>query len=170
MTNQPTYPILNEFSQHAYIDKNSYETLYTYSLEDPENFWSEQAKKFITWFSPWNKALTGNFQNLNVQWFTDGKLNACYNCVDRHLPKRADQIAIIWEGDSSDESLQITYAQLHEKICRFANVLKKYGVQKGDRICIYMPMVPETIVAMLACARLGAIHSVIFAGFSSEAL
>src|SRR5262245_37945347 len=124
-----------------FIDQASYETMYAQSLADPENFWGEQAGKFVSWFAPWNKVLSGNFQDLNVQWFTDGKLNACYNCVDRHLPQRANQTAIIWEGDNPDESLQITYAELHEKICRFANVLKQFGVQKGDRVCIYMPMV-----------------------------
>ncbi len=170
MVDQQIYPILNEFSQHAYIDKNLYETLYARSLKEPESFWAEQAEKFIHWFAPWSEVQSGDFENLNVQWFTNGKLNACYNCVDRHLPQRANQTAIIWEGDKLSESLQISYAELHEKICRFANVLKKYGVQKGERICIYMPMVPETIVAMLACARIGAIHSVIFAGFSSTAL
>lgn len=170
MTNPKIYPVSKEFSKHAYVDEKLYQSLYKRSLEDPENFWGEQAEKFVTWFSPWNRVLTGDFQNLDVEWFTDGKLNACYNCVDRHLPDRANQIAIIWEGDNPNESLQISYAKLYEKVCRFANVLKKFGVQKGDRVCIYLPMIPEAIVAMLACARIGAIHSVVFAGFSSEAL
>lgn len=152
------------------MDANQYQKWYEKSLQDPETFWSEQAKKWLNWFKPWRSVLQGCFQEGNVRWFSEGKLNACYNCIDRHLPTRAHQIAIFWEGDNPNQSLKLTYQELHEKICRFANVLKKYGVTKGDRICIYLPMIPEAVIAMLACARIGAIHSVVFGGFSPDAL
>jgi acetyl-CoA synthetase len=157
-------------TKEPHISAEQYQKMYAHSLQDPEGFWSEYAKKFITWFQPWSKTLRGDFEHLNVEWFIDGKLNACYNCIDRHLPERAEQVAILWEGDDPRESTQLTYAELHEKICRFANVLKKWGVKKGDRVCIYLPMIPEAVIAMLACARIGAVHSVVFGGFSPESL
>ncbi len=154
----------------SFINETQYRDMYARSLRDPKNFWSEQADKFVTWFKRWDEVVTGDLTKLNVQWFQNGKLNACYNCLDRHLETRAKQTAIIWEGDDPAESKKMTYAELHEQVCQFANVLKKINIKKGDRVCIYMPMVPEAIVAMLACTRIGAVHSVVFAGFSPDSL
>ncbi len=170
MTDAKIHPVPANIVQRAHITETQYKEMYARSLKDPEAFWGEQAQKFISWIKPWEKVLTGDFKNLNVQWFVNGQLNACYNCIDRHLPKRANQPAIIWEGNDPSESATITYAQLHQQICRFANVLKKHNVKKGDRVSIYMPMVPEVVIAMLACARIGAVHSVVFAGFSPDAI
>lgn len=170
MNHTKQYPVSSEFVQHTHIDEATYHAMYQQSLTNPDSFWAEQAKKFVTWMQPWEKVTSGDFHALNVQWFAKGKLNVCYNCVDRHLPDRADQVALIWEGDNTSESKRLTYAELHEQVCRFANVLKKKGIQKGDRVCIYMPMILEAVVAMLACARIGAVHSVVFGGFSSDAL
>ncbi|MDP3706208.1 MAG: acetate--CoA ligase [Legionellaceae bacterium] len=152
------------------MDTQEYHTLYQLAQTNPKQFWSEQAKQHISWFTPWTNVLQGDFTTLDMKWFVNGTLNACYNCVDRHLETRGDQIALIWEGNDPHETTSITYTQLHERICQFANVLKAHGVQKGDRICIYLPMIPETVITMLACARIGAIHSVVFGGFSAEAL
>jgi len=152
------------------ITELQYRELYAKSLRDPKNFWSEQAEKFVTWFKRWDEVFAGDFQKLDIQWFKNGKLNACYNCVDRHLEKNAQNPAIIWEGDNPDDNKKITYAELYEQVCRFANVLKKCGLKKGDRVCIYMPMIPEAIISMLASARIGLVHSVVFAGFSADAL
>lgn len=152
------------------ITESQYHELYAKSLRDPKNFWSEQAEKFVTWFKRWDEVFSGDFQKMNIHWFKNGKLNACYNCVDRHLEKNSQTPAIIWEGDNPNDNKKITYAELYEQVCRFANVLKKCGLKKGDRVCIYMPMIPESIVAMLACARIGLVHSVVFAGFSAESL
>ena len=170
MGNQKSYAVPTEFAKHAHINEKQYHALYQRSIRDPEGFWGEQAKQFISWSAPWQSVTRGDFKTYDVDWFIGGRLNACYNCVDRHLETRKDQVAIIWEGNEPHETQHITYQQLHEQICKFANVLKQQGVQKGDRVCIYMPMIPEVVVAMLACARIGAIHSVVFAGFSSEAL
>src|SRR6185295_2199465 len=156
--------------QNPLLTTADYQQLYARSLKDPVNFWSEQAEKFVTWFQRWDKVLTGDFKQLTVQWLTQGKLNAAYNCLDRHLEKRKNQIAIYWEGNSPEENRTFTYAELYETVCRFSNVLKKQGIKKGDRVGIYLPMVPEAIIAMLASARIGAVHSVIFAGFSPQAL
>jgi acetyl-CoA synthetase len=164
------YPILADFARQSYLTEPQYEALYALSIRDPKHFWGEKALKFVTWFKPWNDVMTGSFEKANISWFQDAKLNAAYNCLDRHLSERAQQTAIIWEGDNPAETRQLTYAELHEQVCRFSNVLKKQQVKKGDRVCIYMPMIPETIVAMLACARIGAIHSVVFGGFSADAL
>lgn len=152
------------------ITQEQYQLLYQQSIDQPEVFWAEQAKKFISWYAPPEKILSGGFDLLDVQWFSDAKLNASYNCLDRHLAERGDQVAIIWEGDDPAQSVTLTYRDLHERVMRFANVLKHYGIQKGDKVCIYLPMIPEAAIAMLACARIGAVHSVVFAGFSSEAL
>lgn len=152
------------------ITEEMYEDMYQRSINDPEKFWAEHAKKFITWNQPWHTTMSGDFNEVDIHWFAGGKLNACYNCIDRHLEKRADQVALIWESEDPDKSLHLTYAQLHREICKFSNVLKKIGVKKGDRVCIYMPMLPEAVVAMLACARIGAIHSVVYSGFSPDAL
>jgi len=155
----------------AHVDAAKYEAMYAQSLADPDAFWGEHAKR-IDWMTPYTKVKNTHFSNtdVSIKWFEDATLNACVNCVDRHLEARGDQTAIIWEGDEPTEDAKITYAQLHEEVCRFANVLKARGVQKGDRVTIYMPMIPEATYAMLACARIGAVHSVVFGGFSPEAL
>lgn len=153
-----------------HVTLQQYQQNYEASLANPQKFWDEQAQKYITWFKAYDKVLEGEFSSQNIQWFKNGKLNACYNCVDRHLPDKANQIAFYWEGNDSKENIELTYQQLYEQVCRFANILKKQGIQKGDRVCIYLPMIPEAVIAMLACARIGAIHSVIFGGFSAEAI
>lgn len=165
-----SYPILPQIAKHAFITSAKYKEWYQRSLQDPQGFWAEQAKKFITWIEPWEKVLTGGLDLLDVQWFAGGKLNASYNCLDRHLERRSNQPAIIWEGDNPNHNQTLTYQQLFEEVCRFANVLKSFGIKKGDCVCIYLPMIPEVAVAMLACARIGAIHTVVFAGFSAQAL
>jgi acetyl-CoA synthetase len=147
-----------------------YHEMYANSLHDPKNFWGKQAEKYVTWFKRWDDVLVGDFDKLNVQWFRNGKLNVCYNCVDRHLENRAQQTAIVWEGDDQNQTSKLTYSELYEKVCRLANVLKKFNVKKGDRVCIYMPMIPEAVIAMLACVRIGVVHSVVFGGFSPDAL
>lgn len=152
------------------VTSTQYRAMHQRSLQEPEIFWAEQAEKYVTWIRRWDHVLAGDFNNNNVRWFSGAKLNACYNCLDRHLPQRADQVAMIWEGDDPSDSKQMTYRELHEHVCRLANGLKKIGIKKGDRVCIYMPMILEAAIAMLACARIGAVHSVVFAGFSPEAL
>jgi acetyl-CoA synthetase len=159
-----------QFARQTHLTSAQYEKMYAQSLADPAGFWGEQGLKFITWFKPWDKVLSGSFANADVAWFQHGKLNASFNCLDRHLPTRSQQIAIIWEGDDPADTRTLTYAQLHEQVCKFANVLKKHGIKKGDNVCIYLPMIPEAAIAMLACARVGAVHSVVFGGFSAEAL
>ncbi|MDP3090539.1 MAG: acetate--CoA ligase [Nitrospira sp.] len=163
------YPVPEEFRRQAHITESRYQDMYQRSVEDPEGFWSEQAQEFVTWSGPWNRVLDWDFKTGHVRWFEGGKLNASYNCIDRHLAGRGEQTAIIWEGNEPSQSRSITYRELHAQVCRFANVLKDRGIGKGDRVCLYMPMIPEAVFAMLACARIGAIHSVVFAGFSSEA-
>lgn len=165
-----TSPLETGCSKLACLDETQYQALYTRSLRDPKNFWSEQADKFVTWFKRWDEVVAGDFQSVNIQWFRGGKLNACYNSLDRHLATRGRQAAFYWEGDEPTQTKILTYTELHEQVCRFANVLKKSQVKKGDRVCIYLPMIPEAIVAMLACARIGAVHLVVFAGFSPESL
>ena len=148
------------------LNQQQYETQYQQSITNPETFWAEQASALVTWEKPWHTVLSGGFEKVDFRWFDGAQLNVCYNCVDRHLAKRADQVAIIWESDDPNTSKQITYRALHEHVCRFANALKQRGIKKGDRVCIYMPMIPEATFAMLACTRIGAIHSVVFV-FSS---
>ncbi len=167
---QEIYPVPPALARITYINQAKYKELYERSMSDPTAFWAEQAQKFITWSKPWETVLTGRFETHDVRWFQGGKLNAAHNCLDRHLAKRAQQTALIWEGDSPHESHSYTYKELYERVCQFANVLKRYGIKKGSRVCIYLPMIPEVVIAMLACARIGAIHSVVFAGFSAEAL
>ena len=152
------------------LDFETYKSWYETSLNNPEAFWSEQAKRFLTWFKPWNKTMNINLHEADIHWFQGGKLNVSYNCLDRHLPERHDQIAYYWEGDGGHRSRAITYFELYQRVCRFSNTLKKLGVKKGETVCIYMPMIPDAIVAMLACSRIGAIHSAVFAGFSANAL
>ena len=166
-----TYAVDSATAERALIDADAYEEMYRRSVTDNEGFWAEQAQR-IDWIKPFSKVKDVSFDkdDLHIRWFYDGSLNVCYNCVDRHLEKKGDDVAIIWEGDDPDRDLKITYRELHGRVCRFANSLKKLGAKKGDRITIYMPMIPETAVAMLACARIGAVHSVVFGGFSPDAL
>jgi acetyl-CoA synthetase len=170
MSEEKIYPVPESFAARAHINQAQYQELYKRSVDDPEAFWAEQAETFVDWYKPWNKVLEWDYHKGEISWFEGAELNVCYNCVDRHLETRGDQVAIIWEGDDPGEDKKITYRELHEQVCTFANVLKARGVQKGDRVCIYMPMVPEAAYAMLACARIGAIHSVVFGGFSPESI
>ncbi len=154
----------------AHINADRYREMYQRSIDDPEGFWAEQAEAFLTWDKPWDRVLKADLSRGEAEWFGGGKLNVSVNCIDRHLPERADQTAFIWEGDDPADSQHITYAELKDAVCRLANALRERGVGKGDRVCIYMPMVPEAAYAMLACARIGAVHSVVFGGFSPGAL
>ncbi len=165
------FPVLPETACAALINEERYGELYRHSIENPEAFWREQGR-CLDWSRPYTQVrdVSWDASDLHIRWFHDGRLNACYNCIDRHLGDRGDQIAILWEGDEPDQQRSLTYRELHEQTCRFANALKKAGVAKGDRVTIYMPMIPEAAIAMLACARIGAIHSVVFGGFSPEAL
>jgi acetyl-CoA synthetase len=165
------YPVPTEIAKSAHIDEAAYQSMYQRSVEDPEGFWAEQAEQFLTWYKPWDKVLDWSYEgDVHIKWFEGGKLNVSYNCIDRHLESRGDQVAIIWEGDDPNESKQITYNELYQHVTKLANVLKSRGVKKGDRVCIYMPMIPEAAYAMLACTRIGAVHSVVFGGFSPESL
>ena len=170
MSDEKIYPVSDSFKTAAHIDAQTYERMYAQSVQEPDRFWAEQAERFLDWIKGWHTVSQVDLANGRVNWFDGGELNACYNCLDRHLESRGDQTAILWEGDDPSESDAITYRQLHERVCRLANVLKSRSVQKGDRVCIYMPMIPEAVVAMLACARIGAIHSVVFGGFSPQSL
>ena len=164
------YDILPDAKARAFISNEKYLEMYDRSVNSPEDFWAEQAEQFVTWFKKWDKVENSDYNTAQIRWFEGAELNVSYNCLDRHLETRGDQIAIIWEGDSPTDDKKITYRQLHEEVCKFANVLKAQGVKKGDRVCIYLPMIPEAAVSMLACARIGAIHSIVFGGFSPEAL
>ncbi len=172
MSEQKIYPVPGDFAARALIDAEAYEDMYRRSVEDPEGFWAEQAERFLDWYKPWDQVLDWSYDkaDLHIRWFEGGKLNAAYNCLDRHLESRGDQTALIWEGDDPSDDKRISYRELHDAVCRFANILKSRGVKKGDRVCIYMPMIPEACMAMLACARIGAVHSVVFGGFSPESL
>jgi len=165
------YPIPRDLAATAWIDSESYEAMYKQSVDDNEHFWADQGQR-IDWIEPFSKVKDVSFdkEDLHIRWYEDGTLNVCANCIDRHLEDKADQVAIIWEGDDPGIDRKITYAELFEAVCRFANVLKAQGVQKGDRVTIYLPMIPEAAYAMLACARIGAVHSVVFGGFSPDAL
>ncbi|WP_439514152.1 acetate--CoA ligase [Oceanibaculum nanhaiense] len=171
MSDASVIPIREDRAKSAWIDEKGYFDLYERSIKDPDGFWAEHGKR-IDWIKPYSKVKDISFDrsNLHIRWFEDGTLNVAANCIDRHLAKRRDQVAIIWEGDDPSEHKNITYGQLHEEVCRFANVLKAQGVKKGDRVTIYLPMIPEAAYAMLACARIGAVHSVVFGGFSPDAL
>ena len=166
------YDVSAEWAKRAFIDEPKYREMYARSVKDPNGFWADEASRRLDWIKPFTKVENVSFApgNISIKWFEDGVLNAAYNCIDRHLDKRGDQVAIIWEGDSPNEDRKITYKQLHEEVSRFANALKGLGVQKGDRVCIYLPMIPEAAVAMLACTRIGAVHSIVFGGFSPDAL
>ena len=165
------YDVPAQWQNRAFADDARYNALYTRSIKDPNGFWAEEAKR-IDWIKPFTKVKNISFDphNVSIKWFEDGTLNAAYNCIDRHLAKRGDQVAILWEGDDPKHDKKITYKQLHAEVCRFANVLKARGVKKGDRVTVYLPMIPETAISMLACARIGAIHSVVFGGFSPDSL
>lgn len=171
MSDVNIHPVPAEFAKTALIDKAKYEAMYKASVEDNDGFWAEQAKR-IDWIKPFTKVKNVDFNvpNVSIKWFEDGTLNVSANCIDRHLAKRGDQVAIIWEGDDPKDDDKITYKQLHEHVCRLANAMKDRGVKKGDRVCIYMPMIPEATYAMLACARIGAVHSIVFGGFSPDSL
>ena len=166
------YPVNDYFKQNCLVDEAEYERLRDAALADNEGFWADQARQRVTWSRPFTKTKDVSYarEDLHIRWFEDGELNVCANCVDRHLEERGDQTAIIWEGDDPARSLSITYRELHARVCRMANVLTAHGVTKGDRVTLYLPMIPEAAVAMLACARIGAVHSVVFGGFSPEAL
>ena len=153
------------------MTKAQYEAAYAESVRDPDSFWGKEAQR-LDWLTPFTKVKNVSWDpdNLSIKWFEDGALNVSANCIDRHLAMRGDQTAIIWEGDDPNDSKHITYRQLHAEVCKFANVLKSRGVQKGDRVTIYMPMIPEAAYAMLACTRIGAVHSVVFGGFSPDSL
>lgn len=164
------HPVPANFAASAHINRAQYDEMYQQSLNDADNFWAAQADAFLSWDKRWHTVNQYDFAKGEASWFDGGKLNVAYNCIDRHLETRGEQTAIIWEGDNPDESSHITYQELHTAVCKLANVLLAQGVTKGDRVCIYMPMIPEAAYAMLACARIGAIHSVVFGGFSPEAL
>ena len=171
MSEDKVYDVPADWRKRAYADDAKYQELYARSIKDPNGFWAEQAKR-IDWIKPFSKVKNTSYDphNVSIKWFEDGTLNVCHNCVDRHLAKRGDQTAILWEGDDPKDDKTLTYKQLHAEVCRFANVLKARGVKKGDRVTIYMPMIPEAAISMLACARIGAIHSVVFGGFSPDSL
>ena len=171
MSDNIKIPVFENFKDSAHLTKDKYEEAYKFALDNPEAFWEKEGKR-INWIKPYTmvKDVTWSNNDVNIKWFYDGTLNASYNCIDRHLLDKSDQIAIIWEGDDPNESKKITYKELHQKVSKFANMMKHFGVQKGDRVTIYMPMIPEAAYAMLACSRIGAIHSVVFGGFSPDAL
>ena len=171
MSDVQIHPVTAQWAKRAHVDKAKYEAMYAQSIADPDAFWGEHGKR-LDWIKPYSvvKNTTYEYPDVSIKWYEDGVLNVCANCVDRHLESRGDQTAIIWEGDEPDVDRKITYRELHEHVCRLANVLKAEGVRKGDRVTIYMPMVPEAAYAMLACARIGAVHSIVFGGFSPDSL
>ncbi len=170
MSDSKIYEIPADIEANASINSAQYTEMYRRSVANPDEFWAEQADRFLHWFKKWDSVSDFNFDKGHIRWFEGGKLNAAYNCLDRHLEKRGEKIALIWESDDASEVKKFTYRELHAEVCKLSNVLKDRGVKKGDRICIYMPMVPEALVAALSCARIGAIHSIVFGGFSPEAL
>ena len=170
MNKERIYNPSQSILENSNISSSEFEELYKKSLENPDQFWSEQADKYLDWYQRWTQIQETDVKKGEIAWFKGGKLNASVNCIDRHLPENSEKIAFIWEGDNPNESKNITYQELHDEVCKFSNVLKLRGVTKGDRVCIYMPMIPEATYAMLACARIGAIHSVVFGGFSPESL
>ena len=165
-----TYPVPSSMKARTLIDEATYDSMYQRSIADPDGFWADQANAFLSWQQPWQTVSEADIPSGNIRWFVGGQLNVSVNCIDRHLPHRGGQTAIIWEGDDPSDDLQITYQELYEHVCQLANGLRARGVKKGDRVCIYMPMIPEAAYAMLACARIGAIHSVVFGGFSPQSL
>ena len=171
MSDDKVYEVSKEWQARAHINNDKYLELYQASIDDPDKFWGEQGQR-LDWMKPYTTIKNTSYDqdNVSIKWFEDGTLNVCANCIDRHLETRGDQVAIIWEGDDPTEDEKITYSQLHQRVCKFANVLKAQGVNKGDRVTLYMPMIPEAAYAMLACARIGAVHSIVFGGFSPDAL
>jgi acetyl-CoA synthetase len=175
VTLKEIYKVPEKFRSKAYIKSRAdYEKMWKQSVDDPNTFWAKIAEEYVTWFKKWDKVMDCNFgkdpKDLKVKWFTNAKLNVSYNCLDRHLEKRGNQTAIIWEGNEPGEAKKFTYKELHEQVCKFANVLKANGIKKGDRVTFFLPMIPELAIGILACTRIGAIHSVVFGGFSAEAL
>ena len=170
MPQEKIYPVSKDPAQRSHLSKERFSELYQQSIDSPEEFWANQAGELLYWHKPWNSIVRSEFETANTEWFSGAKLNVAFNCIDRHLEKRGEKIAILWEGDEPDEEKRITYKELHKQVCKLANALKERGIKKGDRICIYMPMIPEAAYAMLACARIGAIHSVVFGGFSPESI
>jgi acetyl-CoA synthetase len=171
MSLESNYPVSPAWAERAWINDEKYQEMYKQSVQDPREFWGQIGKR-LDWIKPYTSVKNTSFDqhNVSIRWYEDGTLNVCYNCVDRHVPNRGDQVAIIWEGDDPTDDEQITYRQLHERVQKMANVFKANGVKKGDRVTIYLPMIPEAAYAMLACARIGAIHSIVFAGFSPDSL
>ena len=171
MAETKVYDVLPHAAERALIDDATYQAMYRRSIEDPEGFWADMANEHVHWFRKWDRVADWSFEgDVGIRWFDGARVNVSYNCLDRHLEERGDKPAILWEGDEPGDERRITFRELHAEVCRFANVLKSRGVEKGDRVCVYMPMVPEAAVAMLACARIGAVHSVVFGGFSPDAL
>lgn len=170
MSDEKIYEVKPDIAAHAYITSESYPSMYRRSIDEPEQFWAEQAEQFLHWDKPWHTVMDYDFPSGHIRWFEGGKLNVSVNCIDRHLATRGDQVAIIWEGDNPAHDRKITYNELHSQVCKFANVLKAQGVKKGDCVCIYLPMIAEAATVMLACTRIGAVHSVVFGGFSAESL
>ena len=164
------YSVSEKQKKNSVITEADFESDYLESINNPKKFWKEKAEETLEWFSNWDEVISSNLEEGKVEWFKNGKLNACFNCVDRHLENYSNKTAIIWEGDSPEDNEKISFEELHENVCKFANLLKSRKIKKGDRVCIYMPMIPEAAYAMLACARIGAIHSVVFGGFSIESL
>lgn len=169
MSKYSLYPVPDNF-QDAHINAERYQAMYQQSLVDRDGFWAGMAAEFLSWDKRWDTVVKDDFSTGDAQWFIGGKLNVSYNCIDRHLPQRAEQTALIWEGDDPTDAKHISYQELHDEVCKLANALKVRGVGKGDRVCLYMPMIPEAAYAMLACTRIGAVHSVVFGGFSTDAL
>lgn len=170
MSKSSVYPVNEQFKQAAHLNRDQYDAMYQASITQPDMFWNVQARNLLSWDKSWDSVSEYNFERGEISWFKGGKLNVTTNCIDRHLATRGEQTAIIWEGDEPDQQKMISYQQLHDAVCKLANGLKQRGVKKGDRVCIYMPMIPEAAYAMLACARIGAVHSVVFGGFSPDAL
>lgn len=171
MSESKVYPVKAHISNGALLDKAGYEAMYRASVQDPDAFWGEQGK-ILDWMKPYTRVKNTSYDpgHVSIKWYEDGLLNVSANCLDRHLAQRGDKVAIIWEGDNPAEDRKLTYRELHTEVCKFANVLKAQGVHRGDVVCLYMPMVPEAAIAMLACTRIGAVHSIVFGGFSPEAL
>ena len=170
MSEIQSYPVPDGWADRAWINKTNYQKMYRESVEKPDSFWARQATEFLLWDSPWTTVSSYDFAKAEAEWFKDGKLNVTTNCIDRHLQDRAEQTATIWEGDDPSEDKNINYQELHDQVSKMGNVLRQRGVEKGDRVCIYVPMIPEAAYAMLACARVGVVHSVIFGGFSPDAI
>jgi len=170
VTLKEIYPVPAKFKEKAYIKSRAdYEKMWKESVSDPNAFWGKIAEEYITWFKKWDKVMDCNYgktpEELKIAWYTGAKVNVSYNCLDRHLDKRGDQVALIWEGNDPGESKKFTYKELHTEVCKFANVLKKNGVKKGDRVTFFLPMIPELAIGILASTRIGAIHSLVFGGF-----